>query len=98
MLVYGMGELPLLEILPPVEKAGCAVFARCKTIAQTAVLLPAAAPVPKNQNWDDFTLHSHEECLHGPRTLRENFKDIETESNRVKARRLLQRTVNACSW
>lgn len=90
LLVYGMGELPLLEILRLLKQG--VPFSSLKTIAQTAVLLPEGAPVPKIRHWDDFTLHSHEECLQDRTLYAGNFKDIETESNRVKARRLLQPT------
>eukprot|EP01035_Chromulina_nebulosa_P051079 gene51079-69502_t len=55
MLVYGMGELPLLEILRLLKRG--VPFSSLKTIAQTAVLLPSGAKVPKNENWEDFTLH-----------------------------------------
>ena len=66
LLVYGMGELPLLELLRLLAKG--VPFASLKTIAQTAVLLPEGAPLPKNANWADLRLHSHEECL-ADRTL-----------------------------
>jgi uncharacterized radical SAM protein YgiQ len=85
-----MGELPLLEILRLLKRG--VPFASLRTVAQTAVLLPAGAPLPKNQNWEDFTLHSHEECLADRALYAGNFKHIEVESNRVRARRLLQPT------
>lgn len=88
LLVYGMGELPLREILRLLQ-AGVP-FSSLKTIPQTAVVLGAGEAVPKNRHWDDFTLHSHDECLRDRELYAKNFKDIETESNRVKARRLLQ--------
>jgi uncharacterized radical SAM protein YgiQ len=88
LLVYGMGELPLLEILRLLKRG--LPFSSLKTIAQTAVLLPAGAPLPRNQNWEDFTLHAHEQCLADRALYAGNFKQIETESNRVNARRLLQ--------
>ena len=90
LLVYGMGELPLLEILRLLKRG--VPFSSLRTISQTAVLLPPGAPVPKNQNWEDFTLASHEACLADRGLYARNFKDIETESNRVKARRLFQQT------
>jgi uncharacterized radical SAM protein YgiQ len=90
ILVYGMGELPLVEMLRLLKRG--VPFSSLKTIAQTAVLLPPGAPVPKNANWDDHILHSHDECLHDRGLYATNFKQIETESNRVKARRLLQLT------
>ena len=86
LLVYGMGEMPLREILRLLKRG--VPFASLKTIPQTAVMLPAGAAVPKNQNWEDFGLHSHEECLADRSLYAKNFKQIEVESNRVKARRL----------
>ncbi len=88
LLVYGMGELPLKETVRLLKQG--VPFSSLKTIAQTAVLLPAGENVPKNKNWDDFTLHSHDDCLRDRELYAQNFKNIETESNRVKARRLLQ--------
>ncbi len=90
LLVYGMGELPLRETVRLLKRG--VPFASLRTVPQTAVLLPPDANVPKNDNWDDFTLHSHEECGRDRGLYSSNFKDIETESNRVKARRLLQPT------
>ncbi len=90
LLVYGMGELPLKETIRLLKKG--VPFSSLKTIAQTAVLLPPGAVPPKNANWDDHALHSHEECVADRSLYATNFKQIETESNRVKARRLLQLT------
>lgn len=88
LLVYGMGELPLEEMLKLLTRG--VPFSSLKTIPQTAVLLPPGAPLPKNKNWEDYTLHSHEECLASRESYAANFKFIETESNRVRARRILQ--------
>jgi uncharacterized radical SAM protein YgiQ len=88
LLVYGMGELPLMEILRLLKRG--VPFSSLKTIAQTAVVMPGDAPLPKNKNWEDFTLFTHEECLADRTKYAANFKKIETESNRVNARRLLQ--------
>jgi uncharacterized radical SAM protein YgiQ len=90
LLVYGMGELPLRETVRLLKRG--VPFASLTTIPQTAVLLPPGEQAPKNKNWDDYTLHSHEECLGDRALYSRNFKDIETESNRVKARRLFQPT------
>ncbi len=88
LLVYGMGELPLKEVVR-LSLQGVP-FSSLKTVPQTAVLLPEGEEPPKNKRWDDFTLFSHEECLDDRERYSRNFKDIETESNRVKARRLFQ--------
>ena len=88
LLVYGMGELPLLEILRLLRRG--VPFSSLKTIPQTAVLLPPGAAVPKNQRWEDLALNSHEECVRDRAKYAANFGRIETESNRVRARRLIQ--------
>ena len=88
MLVYGMGELPLLEIIRLMQRG--VPFSSLRTIPQTAVLMPPGAPPPKNQNWEDHILHSHDECVADRQLYSSNFRQIEVESNRVKARRLLQ--------
>jgi uncharacterized radical SAM protein YgiQ len=90
LLVYGMGELPLREVLKLLRQG--VPFGSLKTVPQTAVLLPPGEEAPKNRQWEDFELHSHDECLRDRALYSANFKDIEVESNRVNARRLLQRT------
>lgn len=88
MLVYGMGEMPLREIIRLLRKG--VPFSSMKTIPQTAILHPRKAPPPVNKNWIDLTLSSHEKCLRDKRAFAANFKHIEQESNKVKARRLIQ--------
>jgi uncharacterized radical SAM protein YgiQ len=88
LLVYGMGEMPLREILRLLYKG--VPFESITTIPQTAVLLPAEASLPKNKNWEDLWLHSHERCLRDKLSYAANFKHVEQESNKVQARRLLQ--------
>ena len=88
LLVYGMGELPLKETIRLLKQG--VPFSSLKTVPQTAVLLPPGEEVPKNKRWEDYALHSHEHCLEDREKYSRNFKDIETESNRVKARRILQ--------
>ena len=88
LLVYGMGELPLVEMLRLLGRG--VPFASLKTIPQTALMLAEGTPLPKNKNWEDFELSSHEVCLADRAKYARNFKHIETESNRVRARRLLQ--------
>lgn len=90
LLIYGMGELPLKEAIRLLKQG--VPFGSLRTIPQTAVLLPPGMAAPKNKTWEDFTLHSHEACEQDRALYSSNFKDIETESNRVKARRLFQQT------
>ena len=88
MLVYGMGELPLREIVRLLKRG--VPFENLTTIPQTAVLSPRQEALPVNKNWEDFILSSHERCLRDKRSYAANFKHIEQESNKVNARRLVQ--------
>ncbi|MCU4157311.1 YgiQ family radical SAM protein [Carboxylicivirga sp. A043] len=88
LLVYGMGEQPLLEIIRLIDR-GVPVES-LKTIPQTAFLLDQEAPLPKNKNWKDLELHSHEECLDDKLNYARNFRHVEEESNRWNAARLIQ--------
>ena len=89
LLVYGMGEMPLREILRLLDKG--VPFASLKTVAQTAFLQPADIALPTNKNWADKHLSSHEQCLRDKTAFAANFKHVEQESNKSRADRLIQR-------
>ncbi|MEO1655997.1 MAG: YgiQ family radical SAM protein, partial [Bacteroidota bacterium] len=89
MLVYGMGEQSLREILKLAEKG--VPFSSMTTIPQTAFLVPKGEKLPKNKNWTDVEIHSHERCLRDKIKYAANFKIVEQESNKVQARRILQK-------
>lgn len=88
MLVYGMGEMPLREIIRLLKRG--VPFDSLRTIPQTAVLHPKTDELPKNKNWKDLVLSSHEKCLKEKVAFAANFKHIEQESNKVNAQRLIQ--------
>lgn len=88
MLVYGMGEMPLREIIRLLKKG--VPFESLTTIPQTAILIDKQKDLPKNKNWVDLELSSHETCLKDKLSFARNFKHIEQESNKVQARRLIQ--------
>ncbi|MCK5824861.1 MAG: YgiQ family radical SAM protein [Ichthyobacteriaceae bacterium] len=88
MLMYGMGEQPLREILRLLKRG--VPFNSLKTINQTAVLIGAEQNIPKNKSVEDVELFSHEVCLKDKLKFAQNFKTVEIESNRMKARRVLQ--------
>ena len=88
MLVYGMGEMPLREIVRLLLRG--VPFESMRTLPQTAVLTPRKEELPKMKKWEDLELASHEKCLRDKRAFAANFKHIEQESNKVKARRLIQ--------
>ena len=98
VLVYGMGEQPMLSIAhalkEDIEKSGeeymTAARARelTRDIRQTGHLLREAIEPQEN----DRLLFSHQECLNSKEKQAANFLAIEKESNRVNAKRLIQPT------
>lgn len=88
LLVYGMGEQPLRELIRLLKRG--VPFSSIRTIRQTAFLLDPEETLPKNKNWEDIEINSHEACLKDKKTFAENFKVIEQESNKIKGRRILQ--------
>jgi len=89
LLVYGMGEQPLRELITLLKKG--VPFSAIKTIKQTAFLLDDGEQLPRNKHWDDIEINSHEACLGDKKTFASNFKVIEQESNKIKGRRILQK-------
>ncbi len=88
MLVYGMGDQPLREILQLLKKG--VPFQSLKTIKQTAFLQPKTEELPKNKNWEAVELASHEVCLEDKLKYAANFKIVEVESNKWQANRITQ--------
>jgi uncharacterized radical SAM protein YgiQ len=89
MLVYGMGDQPLREMLTLLKKG--VPFSSLKTIKQTAFVLDEAEDLPKNKNWETVELASHDECLEDKLKYAANFKVVEVESNKWQANRITQK-------
>ena len=88
MLVYGMGEQPLLQLLRLLKKG--VPFSSLKTIPQTSVVLDTDQPIPKVKSWQTRELTSHQQCLKDKKKFAANFKMVEQESNKQFANRLTQ--------
>ena len=88
MLVYGMGEMPLREIVGRLKKGE--TFDQFTDIMQTAYLHPRKEDIPKAPHLKTITLSSHERCLRNKVAFAANFKHIEQESNKTQADRLTQ--------
>lgn len=86
MLVYGMGEQPIRELLRLLAKG--VPFSSLKTIPQTGIVLMKDDPLPSNKAWKDITLHSFEKCLKDKKNFAENFLKFEKESNKMESARL----------
>ncbi|MCX6325977.1 MAG: YgiQ family radical SAM protein [Bacteroidia bacterium] len=86
MLIYGMGEQPLRELLRLLSKG--VPFSSLKTIPQTAIVTRRKDPLPVQKNWKDISLHSFEKCLKDKNLFAENFVKFEKESNKIESARL----------
>lgn len=87
ILVYGMGEKPIVAIAQQLQQIE---DERLKAIPQTAILYNSKDEIPGGITEDDIILNSHTECLCDKRAEAANFKHIEEESNKMHASRLIQ--------
>lgn len=88
ILVYGMGDQPLREMLKLLKKG--VPFDNLRTIKQVAFLQPLEEELPKNKQWETVALSSHEDCLADKLKYAANFKIVEVESNKWAADRITQ--------
>ncbi|MCU0456990.1 MAG: YgiQ family radical SAM protein, partial [Bacteroidales bacterium] len=88
LLVYGMGEQPLREILRLLSRG--VPLHSLKNIPQTAFVIDRADPLPPDKSWTDKMLHSFEECRSDKKLFSENFMVFERESSRFGAARLTE--------
>ena len=77
MLVYGMGEQAILEIV---------LKGMSHTIPQTAYIEKDAAALPQ----EAIQLASHEQAVRDKRVHAENFRLIEIESNKIQQKTIVQ--------
>ena len=87
ILVYGMGEKPLKEIVRLLKKG--VPFSSLHSIPQTAYLAPKGQ-IPTTKQWEDLRLYSYEECLANKRNQIENCRRVDIECNKWFQRRILQ--------
>ena len=89
ILVYGMGELPILEIASRLKAVeGNNWQSKLDDIPQTARLATSYISAE-----NDVVLASHDTCLHDRKAQAANYRVIEEESNSLHARRIIQQTV-----
>ena len=84
MLVYGMGELPILEVVDRLGKGES--ISQIINVKQTVVL---ADKLPSADD-DNIILNSFEDCLKNKKLQAQNFKHIEQQSNRYEGATLWQ--------
>lgn len=85
--IYGMGELALIELLHALDNGK--TIAELTDIKQTFYLRKKEAP-STHSPWGTIQLASHEKCLADKKSYAANFRNIEQESNKAHAARLLQ--------
>ncbi|MFY7827761.1 MAG: YgiQ family radical SAM protein [Flectobacillus sp.] len=89
LLVYGMGEQPLRELLRLVKQG--VPMQTIKNVNQIAYLQTNSEPLQEYNNWETVELNSHEECLKDKIKYASNFKIVEVESNKWQANRIIQK-------
>ncbi len=94
MLIYGMGEKPVREIIRLLSKG--VPFASLKTVDQTGIIIGKNESLPKKKSWKDITLHSFEKCLADKKLFAENFVIFEKESNKIESARLIEPSGDFC--
>jgi uncharacterized radical SAM protein YgiQ len=88
LLVYGMGEQPLRELLKLLKKG--VPFSSMKTIPQTSFLIKRDDVLPAQKMWKEISLHSYEKCLKDKALFSENFVKFEKESNKIVSARICE--------
>lgn len=89
MLVYGMGEQPLREILKLVKQG--VPLNTIRNINQVSYQQDTAEPLGEFNNWNTVEISSHEICLQDKLKYAANFKVVEVESNKWQANRIIQK-------
>jgi uncharacterized radical SAM protein YgiQ len=92
MLVYGMGEQPIREIVKLLGKG--VPFTSLKTVPQTAFVQNSKERTPRQKMWKDMILHSYDKCVSDKKLFAQNFVTFEKESNKIEAARLIEPTGN----
>ena len=87
LLVYGMGELPLTQIVREMQSGK--KITEIRNVPQTAFLTDKNR-VPENSSGNDIRLFSHGECLKDKLKQAKNFRVVEEQSNLLHASRMLQ--------
>ncbi len=89
MLVYGMGEQPLREILKLVKQG--VPLNTIRNINQVSYQQDTAEPLGEFNDWNTVEISSHEICLKDKIKYAANFKVVEVESNKWQANRIIQK-------
>ena len=104
LLIYGMGELPMIDLCRNIEthithqeEEALLTVSEFHNMLCKHPILQTVTYVLKQDicggiKEDDIVLHSYEDVLKNPKAGATNFKHIEEESNRLTPQRILQQT------
>jgi uncharacterized radical SAM protein YgiQ len=84
MLIYGMGEKPIMQLAQRLNKGE--LIGSITDLPQTVFLTSNTYP----DDSKSITLHSYNDCLKNPSKLGDNFRIIEEESNKMIPCRLIE--------
>lgn len=87
MVVYGMGEIPIVKIADMLDSG--VDISSIRNLEQTALLLPADEMLAADNN--NIILSSYEECRRDKKKQSANFKHVEQQSNRMHGATIWQR-------
>ncbi len=90
MLIYGMGEMPILEIVERLERGE--KIENMNDIKQTAILTDVVGINEPDEN--NIILNDYNKCLQNKKAQAQNFKHIEQQSNRYEGATLWQKYGN----
>lgn len=88
LLVYGMGEEPVREILRLLSNGE--PFSSLKTVPRTVIKIEVDDQPPFHEEWTDINMHSYEKCLADKKMFSSNFMTIERESGKIISARLIE--------
>lgn len=90
LLIYGMGEKPLRELVQRLHKGE--QFKDIKDLKQSVVRMPLTSLPSIEESAAGICLFSFEECMKDKLKQAKNFRHIEEESNKLEAVKLWQQT------
>ncbi|WP_297098469.1 YgiQ family radical SAM protein [uncultured Draconibacterium sp.] len=89
LLFYGMGEKSIVDFARLVKRG--IPIETLTTIPQTVFMVDGDEAYATKKNWDELELASHDTCLQEKKEFARNFMHIEEESNKMEAKKLVQR-------
>lgn len=89
ILLYGSAEKAIIELVRHLQE-NTPIF-KLQNIRQTAIMIAVSEKTADITNLETCPLYSHEDCLVDKLKFAKNFKLIEIESNKIYAKRIIQK-------